>query len=170
MGSGLKILVSRPSSTLNIAIELWVAEKFKIDGVSLVCLLHTLNVNTLCDLWHLKKIVNNLPTFYNLTQESISCEKSGDTVGRNGVIMTTSNFATLKYKTDSWGTEENGFKMIITAFRNSTLYGCHNGFQCSNDQCIAHELVCDNIHHCIDGADERHSEFCSCKFFVTMFL
>jgi len=93
--------------------------------------------------------------------ESISCEKSGDTVGRNGVIMTTSNFATLKYKTDSWGTEENGFKMIITAFRNSTLYGCHNGFQCSNDQCIAHELVCDNIHHCIDGADERHSEFCS---------
>ena len=85
-------------------------------------------------------------------------------MGRNGVIMTTSNFATLKYKTDSWGTEENGFKMIITAFRNSTLYGCHNGFQCSNDQCIAHELVCDNIHHCIDGADERHSEFCSCKF------
>ena len=106
----------------------------------------------------------------NLKKESISCEKSGDTVGRNGVIMTTSNFATLKYKTDSWGTEENGFKMIITAFRNSTLYGCHNGFQCSNDQCIAHELVCDNIHHCIDGADERHSEFCSCKFFVTMFL
>ena len=44
MGSGLKILVSRPFRTPNNAIESWVAGKFKIDGVSLVCLLHTLNV------------------------------------------------------------------------------------------------------------------------------
>ena len=61
-------------------------------------------------------------------------------------------------------TEENGFTMIITAFRDATNYGCHNGFQCSKNTCIDHDLVCDNIHHCVDGADERHSEFCTCKF------
>ena len=96
-------------------------------------------------------------------QESISCDKTDDSVGRNGVIFSQTNYVTLKYVTDSWGTEENGFKMIITAFRDATQYGCHNGFQCSKNTCIDNDLVCDNIHHCVDGADERHSEFCTCK-------
>lgn len=93
--------------------------------------------------------------------ESISCDKTDDSVGRNGVIFSQTNYVTLKYVTDSWGTEENGFKMIITAFRDATQYGCHNGFQCSKNTCIDNDLVCDNIHHCVDGADERHSEFCT---------
>ena len=95
-------------------------------------------------------------------QESISCDKTGAHVGQNGVIYSQTNYVTLKYVTDSWGTDENGFKMIITAFRDAS-YGCHNGFQCSTDTCIDNDLVCDNIHHCVDGADERHSEFCACK-------
>lgn len=92
--------------------------------------------------------------------ESISCDKTGAHVGQNGVIYSQTNYVTLKYVTDSWGTDENGFKMIITAFRDAS-YGCHNGFQCSTDTCIDNDLVCDNIHHCVDGADERHSEFCA---------
>ncbi len=49
--------------------------------------------------------------------ESISCDKTDDSVGQNGVIFSQTNYVTMKYVTDSWGTEENGFKMIITAFR-----------------------------------------------------
>ena len=101
-------------------------------------------------------------TFFFFIQESISCDKTGAHVGQNGVIYSQTNYVTLKYVTDSWGTDENGFKMIITAFRDAS-YGCHNGFQCSTDTCIDNDLVCDNIHHCVDGADERHSEFCACK-------
>ena len=87
-------------------------------------------------------------------------------LGQNGVIYTKTNYVTLKYVTDSWGTDANGFTLIITAFRDLN-YGCHQRFQCSNSNiCISHDLVCDNIHHCVDGADERSSEFCSCKFFL----
>ena len=75
----------------------------------------------------------------------------------------------MKYVTDSWGTDENGFKMVITAFKSVTQRGCHNSFQCSSpNTCISHDLVCDGKSHCMDGSDERHSEFCRCKY--TYFL
>ena len=102
--------------------------------------------------------------FIIFLQESISCDKMVSELGQNGVIYTKTNYVTLKYVTDSWGTDANGFTLIITAFRDLN-YGCHQRFQCSNSNiCISHDLVCDNIHHCVDGADERSSEFCSCKF------
>ena len=98
-------------------------------------------------------------------QESISCDKTGDSVGQNGVIFSQTNYVTLKYITDSWGTAENGFKMVITAFKAVTQQGCSKSFQCSStNTCISDDLVCDTVHHCIDGSDERHSEFCRCKF------
>ena len=62
MGSGLKILVSRPFRTPNNAIESWVAGKFKIDGVSLVCLLHTLNVKTK---WPRVYVVDRVAPFFS---------------------------------------------------------------------------------------------------------
>jgi len=38
------------------------------------------------------------------------------------VIFTRTNFVTLKYVTDSWGTRVNGFRLIITAFKDPCKY------------------------------------------------
>ena len=57
-------------------------------------------------------------------QAEISCSETAASVGENGIIFTTTNFVTLKYITDSWGTGENGFKMVITAFKDAKEYGC----------------------------------------------
>lgn len=35
-----------------------------------------------------------------------------------GSIFTQTNFVTLKYVTDNWGTDANGFKLIIAAFKD----------------------------------------------------
>ncbi len=39
--------------------------------------------------------------------------------------------------------------------------GCRDGFECDRGICIDNDLVCDNVNHCGDGSDERHSQFCS---------
>jgi hypothetical protein len=39
-----------------------------------------------------------------------------------GAIYTRTNFVTLKYVTDGWGTESNGFKLVITAFKDKSKY------------------------------------------------
>ncbi|XP_059088501.1 uncharacterized protein LOC131884677 isoform X2 [Tigriopus californicus] len=91
---------------------------------------------------------------------NLSCEKTIHTFGSGGVIYTRTNFITLKYITDSWGTDQNGFRLVITAFKDKSG-GCRDGFQCENGICIDKDLVCDNINHCGDGEDERSSQFCS---------
>ncbi|XP_059088500.1 uncharacterized protein LOC131884677 isoform X1 [Tigriopus californicus] len=93
---------------------------------------------------------------------NLSCEKTIHTFGSGGVIYTRTNFITLKYITDSWGTDQNGFRLVITAFKDKSG-GCRDGFQCENGICIDKDLVCDNINHCGDGEDERSSQFCSLK-------
>ncbi|XP_060844599.1 uncharacterized protein LOC132924360 isoform X4 [Rhopalosiphum padi] len=45
----------------------------------------------------------------------ITCSSTKQSVG---VIFTRTNFVTLKYVTDSWGTRVNGFRLIITAFKD----------------------------------------------------
>ncbi|XP_071439229.1 uncharacterized protein loaf [Hetaerina americana] len=45
----------------------------------------------------------------------LSCRNTKNTVG---AIYTRTNFVTLKYVTDGWGTESNGFKLIITAVKD----------------------------------------------------
>lgn len=92
---------------------------------------------------------------------NLSCEKTIHTFGTDGVLFTRTNFLTLKYRTDSWGTDAHGFKLIITAFKDAEKSGCRRGFQCDSGICIDNQLVCDNVDHCGDGADERHSQFCS---------
>ena len=59
-----------------------------------------------------------------MSQAEISCSETPATVGNNGIIFTKTNFVTLKYQTDSWGTGENGFEMVITAFKDADVYGC----------------------------------------------
>ena len=39
---------------------------------------------------------------------------------------------TLKYVTDSWGTDGNGFKMVITAYKDAKDYGCRLVLLCIN--------------------------------------
>ena len=91
---------------------------------------------------------------------SISCDKTAKSVGK---IYTQTNFLTLKYVTDSWGTDANGFKMIVTAFKDSQSNGCRGSFQCDHNICINNDLVCDTIKHCVDGGDEKSSSFCQRK-------
>lgn len=39
-----------------------------------------------------------------------------------GAIYTHTNFVTLKYVTDAWGTDTNGFKLVITAVKDPSEY------------------------------------------------
>lgn len=48
-------------------------------------------------------------------QMDISCRNTKQSVGN---IITQSNFLTLKYVTDGWGTSDLGFKLVITAIKN----------------------------------------------------
>lgn len=45
----------------------------------------------------------------------ISCRQTKQTVGN---IITQSNFLTLKYVTDGWGTDTHGFQLVLTAIKN----------------------------------------------------
>ncbi|KAI5743422.1 hypothetical protein M8J77_018035 [Diaphorina citri] len=49
----------------------------------------------------------------------ITCRNTKHDVG---AIFTRTNFVTLKYVTDNWGTEANGFKLVITAFKDPSKY------------------------------------------------
>ena len=93
-------------------------------------------------------------------QAHISCESQPGTVGSNGFIITRTNFVTLRYHTDSWGTTSNGFTLVITAFKNSQTFGCSSGFQCDAHICISSDLVCDNVSHCGHGEDETGASSC----------
>ncbi|XP_022180063.1 uncharacterized protein LOC111040449, partial [Myzus persicae] len=86
----------------------------------------------------------------------ITCSSTKQSVG---VIFTRTNFVTLKYVTDSWGTRVNGFRLIITAFKDP-FHNCRE-FKCQTmSQCISNDLVCDNINHCPDGTDEATTPTC----------
>ena len=72
----------------------------------------------------------------------ISCDKTITNIGSGGTVYTQTNFLTLRYVTDSWGTDLNGFKMIITAFKDAHSKGCRDGYKCEDaDICIHNDLV-----------------------------
>ena len=99
-------------------------------------------------------------------QAHISCDSQPSSVGSNGFIITRTNFVTLRYQTDSWGTENNGFSLVITAFKNSQSFGCSEAFQCDAHICISPDLVCDGVSHCGHGEDEVANNFCSGRTLV----
>lgn len=94
----------------------------------------------------------------------ISCRNTKQTVGN---IITQSNFLTVKYVTDGWGTDANGFKLVLTAIKNISKQFSHfksiqriisNGietflsdhackeFRCkSSEFCISADLMCDGM-------------------------
>ncbi|GJQ67185.1 hypothetical protein Trydic_g8095 [Trypoxylus dichotomus] len=86
----------------------------------------------------------------------LSCR---NTQQKLGPMYTRTNYVTLKYVTDGWGLESNGFKLVITAVKDPK-HACTE-FRCTMMEfCIATDLVCDGINHCADGSDETSSNLC----------
>ncbi|XP_017772048.1 PREDICTED: uncharacterized protein LOC108559317, partial [Nicrophorus vespilloides] len=86
----------------------------------------------------------------------LSCRNTKQTLG---AMFTRTNYVTLKYVTDAWGTDSNGFKLVITAVKDPK-HACTE-FRCNlREFCIATDLVCDGINHCADGSDEASSTAC----------
>lgn len=86
----------------------------------------------------------------------LSCRNTKQSVG---AIFTRTNFVTLKYVTDGWGTDTNGFKLVITAVKDPK-HACKD-FTCTlREFCIHPDLLCDGVNHCGDGSDESKGMLC----------
>ncbi|XP_052747153.1 uncharacterized protein LOC112049332 [Bicyclus anynana] len=86
----------------------------------------------------------------------LSCRNTKQQVG---ALFTRSNFVTLKYVTDNWGTDANGFKLVITAVKDPK-HGCKE-FRCKQREfCVSADLTCDGVDHCADGSDEDTAALC----------
>ncbi|XP_028158905.1 uncharacterized protein LOC114351785 isoform X1 [Ostrinia furnacalis] len=85
----------------------------------------------------------------------LSCRNTKQQVG---ALFTRSNFVTLKYVTDNWGTDANGFKLVITSVKDPILLATEHGckeFRCKQREfCVSADLMCDGVDHCADGSDE----------------
>ncbi|KAF8774691.1 hypothetical protein HNY73_017216 [Argiope bruennichi] len=90
-----------------------------------------------------------------LFEADLSCRSTRADVG---TIFTQSNFVTLKYVTDKWTQPGNGFKLVITTFKDSPV-GCRD-FLCMNSFCITPDLTCDGVNHCGDNSDETSHASC----------
>lgn len=88
----------------------------------------------------------------------LSCRHTRQSVG---TIYSRTNFLTLKYVTDAWGTDTNGFHLVITAFKDKTELVCRD-FRCAQkDFCISTDLLCDGVNHCGDNTDETTTSLCA---------
>ena len=116
----------------------------------------------------------------------MSCRHTRQSVG---TIYSRTNFLTLKYVTDAWGTDTNGFHLVITAFKDksrfcviqssfsffrflfilffnflSTAELVCRDFRCAQkDFCISTDLLCDGVNHCGDNTDETTTSLCAGK-------
>ncbi|PIK41699.1 putative dorsal-ventral patterning tolloid-like protein 1 [Apostichopus japonicus] len=73
-----------------------------------------------------------------------------------GHYTTSSNHVTVKFiRMRNGNNNHQGFKFTYVLFYEDP-YGCDEGyFMCSNERCIAEELVCDGLNHCDDNSDEE---------------
>ncbi|GBP53215.1 hypothetical protein EVAR_8992_1 [Eumeta japonica] len=63
----------------------------------------------------------NRASSVRILSADLSCRNTKQQVG---ALFTRSNFVTLKYVTDNWGTDANGFKLIITSVKDPSEYVC----------------------------------------------
>ncbi|KAH9395135.1 hypothetical protein TYRP_005205 [Tyrophagus putrescentiae] len=89
----------------------------------------------------------------------LSCRS---TRAETGIIYTQGNFLTLHYSTDAYSKADNGFRLIITAYKDSKNY-CRE-HRCSNQFCISGDLVCDHVNHCGDNSDETY--YANCPVYI----
>lgn len=54
-----------------------------------------------------------------LPKYNVTCRNTKQLIGS---LLTQTNFVTLKYMTDNWGTDTNGFKLVITAIKDPSEY------------------------------------------------
>ncbi|KAH7636580.1 hypothetical protein HUG17_10550 [Dermatophagoides farinae] len=85
----------------------------------------------------------------------LSCRSTRAEVG---TIYIQSNFLTLRYTTDAYSKADNGFRLIITAYKDSKNY-CRE-HRCANQYCVSRDLVCDGVNHCGDNSDEHYYVHC----------
>ncbi|ALC43841.1 CG6024 [Drosophila busckii] len=86
----------------------------------------------------------------------ISCRNTKNTVN---AILTRTNFVTLKYVTDGWGTDANGFKLVITSVKDPK-HTCKDFTCATREFCIDPDLLCDGVNHCGDNSDESVQNLC----------
>lgn len=54
-----------------------------------------------------------------LQKYNVSCRNTKQLIGS---LFTQTNFVTLKYVTDNWGTDTNGFKLVITSIKDPSKW------------------------------------------------
>ncbi|XP_033159461.1 uncharacterized protein LOC117140571 [Drosophila mauritiana] len=95
----------------------------------------------------------------------ISCRNTKNTVN---ALLTRTNFVTLKYVTDGWGTDANGFKLVITSVKDPK-HTCKDFTCATREFCIHPDLLCDGINHCGDNSDESVQNLCQNETSSTVF-
>ncbi|XP_017080811.1 uncharacterized protein LOC108114371 [Drosophila eugracilis] len=95
----------------------------------------------------------------------ISCRNTKNTVN---ALLTRTNFVTLKYVTDGWGTDANGFKLVITSVKDPK-HTCKDFTCATREFCIHPDLLCDGINHCGDNSDESVQNLCQSEASSTVF-
>ncbi|KAH8286856.1 hypothetical protein KR018_002902 [Drosophila ironensis] len=118
----------------------------------------------------------------------ISCRNTKNTVN---ALLTRTNFVTLKYVTDGWGTDANGFKLVITSVKDPskcrecrvrrswsrshyklislTEHTCKDFTCATREFCIHPDLLCDGVNHCGDNSDESVQNQCQSETSSTVF-
>ncbi|EDW79082.2 uncharacterized protein Dwil_GK12384 [Drosophila willistoni] len=95
----------------------------------------------------------------------ISCRNTKNTVN---ALLTRTNFVTLKYVTDGWGTDANGFKLVITSVKDPK-HTCKDFTCATREFCIHPDLLCDGVNHCGDNSDESVQNLCQSETTSTVF-
>ncbi|ELT99959.1 hypothetical protein CAPTEDRAFT_223728 [Capitella teleta] len=81
------------------------------------------------------------------------------------VINSSSEFLTLYFRTDNGGPSGQGFKLIVTSYSDeyAETSSCGQRFECRNQKCIDHDLLCDRVDHCGDYSDEQPDSYSQCE-------
>lgn len=90
-------------------------------------------------------------------QPSIKDFSCRDSLASTPIMKTTGSFLTLRYSSDTKLKHGDGFKLVITAVYEASMWECPADYAvCRNNLCISRSLYCDDINHCLDNSDESN--------------